>query len=144
MIQAEIMFSQLEKLGLECNRKFKSHEFVYNLLEFAYLRRYVSPNDEFVVKIKALDILDIHHEAEIKTFRKKFSEKYGSKEKWSDEIFEKYDDEESKQIKKSAATSGKIITEVLEIISNQDHIEDYLKYLNVFFGKEEKNIFENF
>ena len=94
MIQAETIFSQIKKLGLECNRKFKSPEFVYNLLEFAYLRRYVSPNDEFIVKIKALDILDMHHEAEIKRLGKKFSEKYGSKEKWTDEIFEKYDEEE--------------------------------------------------
>jgi len=144
MGEAENVFSQLEKLGLGCIRKFKSSEFVYDLLEFAYLRRYVAPNDEFIIKIRALDILGMHHDAEIKRLGKKFSEKYGSKEKWTDEIFEKHDDEESIQVKKFADTSSKIITEALETISNQDQIEDYLKYLGVFFGKEDKTEFEYF
>jgi len=102
LIQAGAIFSQIEELGLECCRKFRSYEFVYDLLEFAYLRRYVLPNDEFVVKINALHILDIHLEAEKIRIGKRYSEKYGNKEKWTDEIFAKHDEDENKEIEKYA------------------------------------------
>ncbi len=108
------------------------------------MRRYISPDDEFVVKIKALGILELHNDVKKEKLEKRFSEKYGKEEKWTDEIFEKYDKEEAEQVKKTAEISGKIITEVLEILSNQDNIENYLKYLNIFFGKEEKRTLGNF
>ena len=135
MVEAEITFSQLEKLGLECNRKFKSFGSVYDLLEFAYLRRYISPGDEFIVKIKELSILNTHHKREMKILEKQFSEKYGKKEKWADETFEKYDEEKSKEMKKFADTLSKITADALKIISNQENVGKYLKYLDIFFGK---------
>ena len=142
MRQAKIIFSQIQELGLECSKKFKSSEVVYDLLEFSYLRRYLSPGDEFVVKIGALHILDMEQRAEKITLDKRYSEKYGSKERWTDEIFAKHDEDENKQIKKYAETTGKIITEALESLSDQKHVNEYIKYINVFFGKEKKESFE--
>jgi hypothetical protein len=139
--QSEIIFSQIQELGFDCCKKFRTHKFVYNLLEFAYLRRYVTPEDEFVVKINSLYILDMHHEAEKIRMSKEHSKKYGDKEKWTDEMFVKHDEEQNKILKKYAETVSEIIAEALEILSDQKHIENYLKYINFFFGKEETNRF---
>jgi len=142
MKQAKTVFSQIQELGLECSRKFRSSEFVYDLLEFSYLRRYLSPSDEFVVKISALYILDMQQKAEKITLNKRYFEKYGNKEKWTDETFAKHSEDENKQMKKFAETTGKIITEALESLSNQERINECIKYINVFFGKEKKESFE--
>ncbi len=141
MRQAKIIFSQIQELGLECSKKFESSQFVYDLLEFSYLRRYLSPKDEFVVKIGALHILDIQQKAEKIMLDKRYSEKYGNKEKWTDEVFEKNEEDENKQREKCAETSSKIITEAMESLSDQEHINEYIKYIMVFFGKEEKDRF---
>jgi len=142
MTQAGAVLTQIEELGLECCRKFRSHEFVYDLLEFAYLRRYVLPNDEFIVKINALYILDIHIEAKKVSLGKRYSEKYGKKEKWTDEVFTKYHEDKNKEMKKYAETESKMIVEALESLSNQEQVEDYLKYIDVIFGKKEKDRFD--
>ncbi len=134
----------MENLGLECCRKFRVHEFVYNLLEFAYLRRYVWANNKFVVIVDSLYILHIDIEAEKISLKKKYVEKYGDKEKRTDKVFEKYDEEKNKEIKKYVETTNKIIVEALENLSNKKQVEEYIKYINVFFGKDEKDRFKEF
>jgi len=135
-IQAETIFSQIEKLGLEYCKKFNSDEFAYDLLEFAYLRRYVNPKDEFVVKINSLYILDMHREAEKTRVSKRYSEKYGDKKKWADKTFAKHEEEQNKAVEKHVEAADKIITEALENLSDQKQVESYLKYISFFFGKE--------
>ena len=117
--QAEIIFSQIQELGFECCKKFGTHEFVYDLLEFAYLRRYITPKDEFVVKINSLYILDMHREAEKTRVSKRYSEKYGDKKKWVDETFAKHEEEQNKAVEKYVEAADKIITEALENLSEQ-------------------------
>jgi len=143
-IQAETIFSQIQELGFEYCNKFNSDEFVYDLLEFAYLRRYVTPKDEFVVKIDSLCILDMHHEAEKTKVSKRYSEKYGDKKKWVDETFAKYEEEQNKVGERYVETASKIVTEALENLSDQRQVENYLKYIGFFFGKEEENRFKEF
>ena len=142
--QSETIFSQMQELGFDCCIKYRTPKFVYDLLEFAYLRRYVTPKDEFVVKINALDILDMHHKAEKIRINKEYSKKYGDKETWTDETFEKFDEEQNKRQKKYVETTSKIIVETLEILSDQKQVNNYLKYIGFFFGKEEKERFREF
>lgn len=136
-VDAAKIFSKLNELGLESCKKSGTAKLVYDLLEFAYLRKYLSPNDEFVVKINSLCILGSHLEAEIIRVERRFDERYGSKERWTDEYFERYDEEKRKVIEESAETSSKIIYEALDEISNHDRIKEAIKCINVFFGKEE-------
>ncbi len=143
-MQAQVIFSQIENLGLECCRKFRSGEFVYDLLEFAYLRRYVLTGDEFIVKVHALYILEIHNKEERLRLGKKYAEKYGSKERWADEIFAEYDEDKNKIMQKYAETSSTIVAEALENLSNYERGNEYIKYINVFFGKEQMNRFEEY
>ena len=80
IIEAKEIFSQIENLGLECCRKFRSYECVYDLLEFAYLRRYVLASDTFVANVHALYILHMYVEAEKIRLSKKYTKEYGNKE----------------------------------------------------------------
>jgi len=132
-IQAKTIFSQIQELGFEYCKKFNSDELVYDLLEFAYLRRYVTPKDEFVVKINSLCILDMHHKAEKIRLRKRYSEKFGDKKKWADETFAKHEEEQNKVAERYAEASGKIVAEALENLSDQKQVENYLKYISFFF-----------
>jgi len=142
--EAEAVFSQIKELGLECCRKFRSTKFVCDLLEFAYLRRYVSTTDTFVRNVQALYLLHTNLKAEKMRLNEKYTKEYGSKEKWTDEIIEKYDEDKNKEIEKHAETTSKIIAEALENLSNQELVVDYIKYINVFFGQEEKDRFEEY
>jgi len=142
LIQAETIFSQIQELGLECTRKVKSSEFAYDLLEFAFLRRYISPNDEFIVQINALYMLNIEYEGEIIKQNEEFSEKYGDKGEWSNEIFVKYDEIKKQKTEKYVKITSEVIADALESLSNQEQIRNYLKYISVFFGEKAKNRFE--
>ena len=136
-IESETIFSQIQELGLEYCKKSNSDEFVYDLLEFAYLRRYVNPKDEFVIKINSLYILDMHHEAEKIRLSKRYSEKFGDKKKWVDETFAKHEEEQNKVVERYVKKASKIVAEALENLSDQKQVENYLKYISFFFGKEE-------
>lgn len=142
--EAESAFAKIEELGLECCRKIKAFEPVYDLLEFAYLRKYLLSNDKFVVKVNSLYILQKQLKADKNKLKKRYSEKFGRKEKWTDEIFEKYDEDKSKVMKKHAEISSKIIAESLEKLSNQEKMKEYVKCIDVIFGKEVKDRFEEF
>ena len=50
MIEAKEIFLWIENLGLECCKKSST----YDLLEFAYLRKYVFENDTFVANVQTL------------------------------------------------------------------------------------------
>ena len=84
--EAEKIFLQIENMGLKLCNKFLGMKFAYDLLEFAYLRKYIAPNDSFLVKIHSLFIFNAHLEYEVEQLDKTYSEKYGPKNKWSDEI----------------------------------------------------------
>jgi len=128
-------------MGIEyCEKTYEMND-VYDILEFAFLRRYLNPNDSFLIKIQALSILQIHFESEIEKLNKKYSERNGKKERWPDDIFVKYEQDDKKIRIKHAETFSKITTETLENLSNQKHIGTYIKYINVFFA-EEKSQFE--
>ena len=103
--------------------------------------RYIEPKDSFLVKIHSLFILNVHFTYEIKQLNKKYSERHGAKNRWSDEIFEKEKDDKIKLQTKHAETFNEIVSEALEILSDQKSIDKYIKYINVFFA-EEKSQFE--
>lgn len=142
IIEAKAIFSKMENLGLECCERSKAYQLGYDLLEFAYLRRYVLINDKFVVIVNSLHVLHAYVEEEKISLNKKYLEKYGSKEKWTDEIFEKYDEEKNKEFEKYTDTTSEMIVEALENLSDKKQVGEYVKYINVFFGKDEKGRFE--
>jgi hypothetical protein len=72
---------------------------------------------------------------------KRYAEKYGSKERWADETFTKYDEDKTKIMQKYAETSSEIVAEALGNLTNHEHVDRYIKYIKVFFGKDEKNRF---
>ena len=139
--EAEKIFLQFENMGLKLCSKFLGIKFTYDLLEFAYLRKYIAPSDSFLIKIQSLFILNAHSEYEIEQLNKRYSEKYGPKNKWSDEIFDKENKDETKLHTKHAETFSEIATDALEILSDQRAIKKYIKYINVFFA-EEKSQFD--
>lgn len=141
--QAEKIFSQIMELGLESCKKFRIHEFLYDLLEFAFLRKYIQPRDGFESKIKTLCIAHNYSEVEIREIEEQYEKEHGSKDKWSDEIFEKYDNAKRQISEKHVKVSSDTIVEALESLSNQKRIDEDVKFLNIFFGRdEEKTLFE--
>lgn len=134
----------MEDLGLECCEKDGISDMVYDLLEFAYLRRYVLASDAFVVNVHTLHVLQNRLMAENNRLNEKYTKEYGSKEKWTVEIFAKYDDDRKKELEKYGETASKIIVKALMDLSKQERVVDYIKYINVFFGKEEKDRLEEY
>jgi len=140
--EAENIIKHMKELGFDGCNKFKGHIFAYDLLEFAFLRKYLLPDDPFITKIHALHILEKQIEMEKMMLEKKFKEEHGSKEKWTDEIFEQYHKKQKEKSEKQAQIIGKIVVEALESLSNQEKIDEYLCYINVFFRKNDKFEFE--
>lgn len=140
--ESEKIFLQIEELGLVCCRKFRSSIFVYDLLEFAYLRRYLPADDPFVTKIQELCFIHNHFDAEKMRLKQKFEKEYKNEEGWTKEKEENHDKEYSQCMNEHAKSSSKIIVEAIEKLSNQEEVEKYLNCINVFFGKEDKPMFE--
>ena len=81
----------------------------------------------------------MHREAEKIRVSERYSEKFGDKKKWVDETFTKYEEEQNKVMERYAETAGKTVAEALENLSDQKQVDDYLKYISFFFGKEEED-----
>ncbi len=131
--EAKTIFFKIKNLGLECCRKSDT----YDLLEFAYLRRYVVEEDAFVATVKVL--YDLHTqtgEGENKLF-KKYIKENGRFRNWTDEVREEYEYnvmiERNKHAEKTREKTSKITVEVLKNLPNQEQIQEYAKYINVFF-----------
>jgi hypothetical protein len=77
--------------------------------------------------------LNVHFAYEIKQLNKKYSERHGVKNRWSDKIFEKQKDDKIKLQTKHVETFNEIVSEALEILFDQKSIYKYIKYINVFF-----------
>ena len=137
---AEKIFSEIEDLGLSCCRKF-SGTVSYDLMGFAFLRRYLDPNDPFIVKMQSLFRMNLIFDEEINNRKKRYVQEYGVRDKWSEEVFEKYDNEETKHKTKRADSLSKIVAESLESLSDKKLVDRYLRYINVFFA-EEKSQFQ--
>lgn len=43
---------------------------MYDLMEFAFLRRYILPNDVFVTNANSLFTLELHYKEQLKTLKK--------------------------------------------------------------------------
>ena len=141
IVEANTIFSQIGNLGLECCKKMRLGGSVYDLLEFAYLRRYVLENETFVINVQTLQMLHIHIEAEKIELRKKYEKEYGSVETWTNEEFEKYDEDKNK-VEKHTKTTRDLLVGALDYVSSPEQVEDYIKYMNVFFGQKEKSAIE--
>ncbi|GKS67072.1 hypothetical protein YTPLAS73_06190 [Nitrosarchaeum sp.] len=74
-IEADAIFSKMESLGLEYCKKFSFVESFYDLLEFAYIRRYVLPSDKFIENVNLLHSLEIGSNDEIAELGIRYSEK---------------------------------------------------------------------
>ena len=138
--EAEKIFLHIEELGLGYCKKFNGDAFVFDILEFTFLRRYLLSNDPFVGKIHALCILKNQFDAEKSILRKNFKKRYGDKKSWSDDIFTEYQKEHEKVSDKYAESSGKIVVDALENFSDKNGIEKYLHCINLFFAKEDKSL----
>lgn len=134
--EASKLFLELENLGFNCCKKFNGDEVVYDLMEFAFLRRYLLPDDSFVTTVNSLFILETYHKEQLKNLKKKFKERHGAKEKWSDKVFEEWDKENTPLREKRAKDLSETIIEAFEKISDQVLIKKYMNYINVFFGDE--------
>ena len=134
--QSSEMFLEFEKLGLHCCKKIRGSELVYDLMEFAFLRRYLLPGDSFVVIVNSLFILYMHNNDELRRLEKKFKEKYGAKERWREEVFEEFDKEKIPVTEKYEKARGEMIVDALENISDFESIKKYMEYINVFFRDE--------
>jgi len=130
------LFSELENLGLNCCKKFKRTKFVYDLMEFAFLRRYLLPDDSFVTIVDSLFILEMHYKEQLKILEKRFKERYGVKENWNEQIFEELDKEKTPLREKHAKILSKAVVKAFEKISDQKLIKKHMNYINVFFGDE--------
>ena len=130
------LFLELENLGLECCKKFKGIEFMYDLIEFAFLRKYLLPNDSFVTIVNSLFILEMHHKEQMKNLEKRFKERQGAEKNWNDQVFEEFDKEKTPLREKRAEDLSKTIVETFEKISDQESIKKYMNYINVFYGDE--------
>ena len=131
------MVLELKNLGLDCCKKFNESEIVYDLMEFTFLRKYILPNDSFVTIVNSLSILGMHHDEQMKNLEKRFKEKHGTKENWTDQIFEEFSKEKTPLREKRAEDLSKMVIEAFEKISDQESVEKYLNYINVFFGDKE-------
>ncbi len=74
---------ELKNLGLEYCKKVNESEVVYDLMEFAFLRKYILPNDSFVTIVNSLSILEMYHKEQMKNLEKRFKEKHGTEENWT-------------------------------------------------------------
>jgi len=134
--QSSEMFLEFEKLGLDCCKKLRGSEWTYDLMEFAFLRRYLLPGDSFVGIVNSLFILYMHNNNELRKLENKFKEKYGAKEKWREEVFEELDKERIPMTEKYEKARGEMIVDAFENISDFESIKKYMKYINVFFRDE--------
>ena len=105
-------------------------------MEFAFLRRYLLPDDSFVTIVNSLYILEMHYKEQLKILEKRFKERYDVKENWNEQIFEKLDKEKTPLREKHAITLSKAVVEAFEKILDQKLIKKYMNYINVFFGDE--------
>ena len=126
------LFSELENLGLEYCKKFEGDEFVYDLMEFAFLRRYILPNDSFVTIVNSLFILEAHHKEQMKNLRKRFKEIHGAEKNWNDQVFEEFDRETTLLREKRAEDLSKTIVEAIKKMSDQESIRKYMNYIKCF------------
>jgi len=85
-------------------------------MEFAFLRRYLLPDDSFVTIVDSLFILEMHYKEELKILEKRFKERYGVKENWNEQIFEELDKEKTPLREKHTKTLSKAVAEALENI----------------------------
>lgn len=137
--KAETIFLDMISNGLECCKKFREYEFQYDLLEFAFLRKYIEPKDKINVKIQALCILENHVKIELFNLDKKFQEEFGGKEKWDDETFTKFDEKKEEINHRRADTTSKIVVEIIDELGDSIDSERFMSYMsciNVFFGND--------
>ena len=118
------MVLELKNLGLEYCKKFNESEVVYDLMEFAFLRKYILPNDSFVAIVNSLSILEMHHKEQMKNLEKRFKEKHGTKENWTDQILEELAKEKIPLKEKRAEDLSKMVIETFEKISDQESVKN--------------------
>ena len=143
--EAEDIFSEMEVMGLEYCKKYVVGESLYDLIEFALMRRYIKPNDEFLKGIQALWILHHHLTEQINNLGLRYQNDFGKKETWDDEIFSRFDDEKEKIKEKSANTFANIMSDIIENIGemlNQEKFMQHMQYMKVFFGQDKSMLEE--
>ena len=137
--EAKDIFSQMISLGLEYCTKAKG-ECLYDLIEFALMRKYTEINSKFLKEIQALWFLWHKMDSEIDSINANYQKKFGKKETWNDETFSKFDVEREGIRENSANTFASIISDISDEIDEFVSKERFLKltqYMNVFFNKKE-------
>ena len=94
--EAEKILSHLDSLGLRYCKKQHENSFGYDLLEFAFMQQYVCPEDSFFEGLQKMSTIQKKTENESNEITRSYKKEYGTEEKWSEEIWDKYEQEERK------------------------------------------------
>ena len=132
---ASNIFLELEEEeGLKYCKKFQGGKFVYDLMEFAHLRRYVLPNESFVTNVHTLYVSDIQHKEELRKLERRFVERHGTQKIWNDKIYTEYHKEREDITEGFADSQTRLVAASLEEKLDFETIKEYTKYMRVFFG----------
>ena len=134
--KAEKIRSYLDGMGLKYCQKRHEGSFVYDFLEFAFMQRYVCPEDSFLEDLQELTAIQLRQNTESIKLDLSYYEKYGKEEKWSEEIFEMHEQEYQEIIKKSTKDIGTVTTKLLNSFSDQNSHDRFAKFIDVFFAEK--------
>ena len=134
--KAEKIRSYLDGMGLKYCQKYHEGSFVYDFLEFAFMQRYVCPEDSFLEDLQELTAIQRRQNTESIKLDLSYYEKYGKEEKWSEEIFEIHEQEYQEIIKKSTKYTGAVTTKLLNSFSDQNSHDRFAKFIDVFFAEK--------
>ena len=134
--KAEKIRSYLDGMGLKYCQKRHEGSFVYDFLEFAFMQRYVCPEDPFLEDLQELSAIQRRHNTESIEIGLSYYEKYGKEEKWSEEIFERHEQEYEEISKKSAKDISAVTTKLLNSFSDQNSHDRFVKFIDVFFAEK--------
>ena len=134
--KAERIRSYLDGMGLKYCQKRHEGSFVYDFLEFAFMQRYVCPEDSFLEDLQELSAIQRRHNTESIELGLSYHEKYGKEEKWSEEIFERHEQEYEEISKKHTKDMGAVTTKLLNSFSDQSSHDRFVKFIDVFFAEK--------
>ena len=134
--KAETIFSYLNNMGLKYCEKHHDGSFVYDFLEFAFMQRYVCPKDSFSEGLQELSAIQSRFDTESEEITFAYDKKYRDEKKWSEQIFERQEQEYEEINKKHSKEITTITTKLLGNFSDQESYETFVKFIDVFFAEK--------
>ena len=134
--KAETTLSQLNNMGLKYCEKHHDGSFMYDFLEFAFMQRYVCPEDSFSEGLQELSAIQSRFDTESGEIAFAYDKKYRDGEKWSEQILDGQEQEYEEINKKHTKEISTITTKLLESFSDQKSYETFVKFIDVFFAEK--------